>query len=160
MKKNQTDRTWQCHCEAIEIFFGKFSKNCFHAANSDLGPKNLHFFQFSFWKLQFWNLNFFSITFFSAYIWSTKKIFQWTSYFKLGVSFKGLKMHLKVARFFPRTLYFGKSKSFFKTSLTLSIGDKIKYDLARALAEVRQCQDLLSQQAQYHVNRARQGRSC
>merc|ERR1719445_1200734 len=33
-------------------------------------------------------------------------------------------------------------------------GDKMKYDLARALLEARQCQDLLSQ-AQYHVARAR-----
>merc|ERR1712045_826190 len=33
-------------------------------------------------------------------------------------------------------------------------GDKMKYDLARAAIEARQCQDLLSQ-AQYHVARAR-----
>ena len=33
-------------------------------------------------------------------------------------------------------------------------GDRMKYDLARAAIEARQCQDLLSQ-AQYHVARAR-----
>lgn len=33
-------------------------------------------------------------------------------------------------------------------------GDKMKYDLASAAVEARQCQDLLSQ-AQYHVARAR-----
>ena len=33
-------------------------------------------------------------------------------------------------------------------------GDRMKYDLARAAVEARQCQDLLSQ-AQYHVARAR-----
>ena len=33
-------------------------------------------------------------------------------------------------------------------------GDRMKYDLAWAQSEARQCQDLLSQ-AQYHVTRAR-----
>ena len=33
-------------------------------------------------------------------------------------------------------------------------GDRMKYDLAWAQTEARQCQDLLSQ-AQYHVSRAR-----
>ena len=46
----------------------------------------------------------------------------------------------------------GLSHKYFQT---LAVdGDKMKYDLARAAIEAKQCQDLLSQ-AQYHVARAR-----
>ena len=47
---------------------------------------------------------------------------------------------------------FSPSRRYFKY---LAVeGDRMKYDLARAAVEARQCQDLLSQ-AQYHVARAR-----
>ena len=75
MKKNQMDRTWQCHCEAIEIFF---FENCQKIAC--LGPiqiwapKICIFSDFQNENSNFEIWTFFSIAFFSAYIWSTKKI--------------------------------------------------------------------------------------